>query len=34
MAVYYNPVNITDGIFLCLDASDPKSYPEIGRAHV
>lgn len=30
MAVLYNPVNITDGLFLCLDAADAKSYPGSG----
>ena len=30
MAINYSPVNITDGLFLCLDAADRKSYPGSG----
>ena len=30
MAVGYNPRTITDGLVLCLDAGNPKSYPGSG----
>jgi hypothetical protein len=30
MAVNYNPRIITDGLVLCLDAANPKSYPGSG----
>lgn len=31
MAVAYNPKIVTDGLALCLDASNPKSYPGTGN---
>lgn len=30
MAIAYNPKIITDGLVLCLDAANPKSYPGSG----
>jgi hypothetical protein len=30
MAVQYNPGIVTDGLVLCLDAANPKSYPGSG----
>jgi hypothetical protein len=30
MAISYNPRTITDGLVLCLDAANPKSYPGSG----
>ena len=30
MAVQYNPAIVTDGLVLCLDAANRKSYPETG----
>jgi hypothetical protein len=30
MAVGYNPRTVTDGLVLCLDAANPKSYPGSG----
>jgi hypothetical protein len=30
MATNYNPRTITDGLVLCLDAANPKSYPSSG----
>lgn len=30
MAIFYNPRTITDGLVLCLDAANPKSYPGSG----
>lgn len=30
MAIAYNPRTITDGLVLCLDAANPKSYPGSG----
>jgi hypothetical protein len=32
MAVLYNPGIVTDGLVLCLDAANPKSYPGSGTA--
>lgn len=32
MGRYYNPKTVTDGLVLCLDASNPKSYPGTGTA--
>ena len=34
MAVLYNPGIVTDGLVLCLDAANPKSYPGSGTAWV
>jgi hypothetical protein len=30
MGIAYNPRTITDGLVLCLDAANPKSYPGSG----
>jgi uncharacterized delta-60 repeat protein len=30
LAIFYNPRTITDGLVLCLDAANPKSYPGSG----
>ena len=30
MGIAYNPRTITDGLVLCLDAANPKSYPTTG----
>ena len=30
MAIFYNPRTITDGLVLCLDAANTKSYPGTG----
>lgn len=30
MAVYYNPKTSSDGLVLCLDAGNPRSYPGTG----
>ena len=30
MGINYNPKIVTDGLVLCLDAANPKSYPGIG----
>ena len=30
MAIFYNPRTITDGLVLCLDAANRKSYPGSG----
>ena len=30
MAIFYNPRTITDGLVLCLDAANSKSYPGSG----
>ena len=30
MATFYNPKIVTDGLVLCLDAANPKSYPGSG----
>jgi hypothetical protein len=32
MAIGYNPKTVTDGLVLCLDAANPKSYPGSGTA--
>jgi len=32
MATNYNPKITTDGLVLCLDAANPKSYPGSGTA--
>jgi hypothetical protein len=32
MGIAYNPRTITDGLVLCLDAANPKSYPGSGTA--
>jgi hypothetical protein len=31
MATHYNPRIVTDGLVLCLDAANPKSYPGSGN---
>jgi hypothetical protein len=31
MAINYNPKTVTEGLVLCLDAANPKSYPGTGN---
>ena len=32
MATNYNPATVSDGLVLCLDAANTKSYPGSGTA--